>query len=316
MKNQTKFLCLLLIAATLSSCVGKKKFLSLTDKQQKTELSLQEALDRLKDCNNNLAKANQNANDWKQKANLKDSNISSKDNILAEKDNQIADLRAQIKDLKGTNKNLLDRMSDLSVVSRTGAESIQKSLESINQQGKYIQSLTSKIQAKDSTNLVLVMNLKRSLADVNDEDIQIDVRGGVVYVSISDKLLFRSGSHNITSRAETVLGKVASVVNDHDNLDIMVEGHTDNVPISNSCVSDNWDLSVKRATSVVRVLQKKYNVAPERITAAGRSEYVPKIDNQTSLSRASNRRTEIILTPKLDEYFRLLEAPPGAAAGK
>ncbi len=225
------------------------------------------------------------------------------------KTEQVAQLEQQLEHLQFTNASLLDRMSDLSVVNKAGAESIQRSLENINQQYSFIQDLTTKIQSKDSLNLALVMNLKRSLSDVNDEDVQVEVRGGVVYVSISDKLLFRSGSSRLSEEAYRVLGKIATVINDHNELDVLVEGHTDNVPINNSCLDDNWDLSVMRATSVVRVLEEEYYVDPKRLTAAGRSEYLPKADNSTSSGRSLNRRTEIVITPKLDQFFKLLEAP-------
>jgi len=225
------------------------------------------------------------------------------------KDQQIQQMQDQIETLKSTNAGLLDRMSDLSVVSKTGAESIQKSLENISKQTAYIESLNKKMQTKDSVNLALVMNLKRSLADINDEDIQVEVKGGLVHVSISDKLLFKSGSSVIQSEAQEVLGKIASVINDHDQLQVLVEGHTDNVPMSTSCITDNWDLSVKRATSVVRTLAEEYYVAPERLTAAGRSYYIPKSDNDTASGRSKNRRTEIIIQPRLDQFFQLLEAP-------
>ena len=225
------------------------------------------------------------------------------------KDDKIELLEEQLGHLQSTNASLLDRMSDLSIVNKAGAESIQKSLENMTQQYSFIQDLTSKIHTKDSLNLALVMNLKRSLSDINDEDVQVEVKGGVVYVSISDKLLFRSGSSRITREASEVLNKLALVLNDHEDLNILVEGHTDDVPISNSCMEDNWDLSVKRATSVVRTLVDDYYVSPERMTAAGRSEYIPKADNSTSSGRSTNRRTEIIITPKLDQFFQLLEAP-------
>ena len=234
------------------------------------------------------------------------SQLSAKDNDLKGRDKQASDLQAQIDYLKKTNTNLLDRMSDLSIVSKSGAESIKKSLETLNEQTKYVNNLNSTIQRKDSLNLSLVMNLKRSLDDINDEDVQVEVKKGVVYVSISDKLLFKSGSYDITPRAEVVLGKVAKVVNDHKELDILVEGHTDAVPISTSSIKDNWDLSALRATSVVRTLQSKFGVTPERMTAGGRSEFIPKDDNTTSVGRQQNRRTEIIITPKLDQFFNLL----------
>jgi chemotaxis protein MotB len=197
-------------------------------------------------------------------------------------------------------------MSDLSIVSKSGAESIKKSLETLNEQTKYVNNLNTSIQRNDSINLALVMNLKRSLEDINDQDVSVEVKKGVVYVSISDKLLFKSGSYDITPPAETVLGKVAKVVNDHKELDILVEGHTDVVPISTAAIKDNWDLSALRATSVVRTLQGKFGVAPERMTAGGRSEFSPKDDNTTAVGRQQNRRTEIIITPKLDQFFNLL----------
>ncbi|MEL7119649.1 MAG: OmpA family protein [Bacteroidota bacterium] len=225
------------------------------------------------------------------------------------KDEQITQLEEQIENLTFTNTSLLDRMADMSIVNKAGAESIQQSLENINNQYDFIQDLTTKIQSKDSLNLALVMNLKRSLSDVNDRDVQVEVRGGVVYVSISDQMLFSSGSYRVNSTAKDVLEKVASVINDHDDIDIMVEGHTDDVPINLKSVKDNWDLSVLRATSVVRVLEKEYFVDPERMTAAGRSEFLPKEDNTTAAGRVANRRTEIVITPRLDQYFKLLEAP-------
>lgn len=231
------------------------------------------------------------------------------DKEVASKNAQIDSLKDQIETMKTTNAGLLDRMSDLSVVSMTGAESIKNSLENISRQTAYIEDLNKKVQSKDSVNLALVVNLKRSLSDINDSDIQVEVKGGLVHVSISDKLLFKSGSAAINSKAENVLGKIASVINDHDQLQVLVEGHTDNVPMNNGCIEDNWDLSVKRATAVVRSLAEEHYVSPARLTAAGRSSYVPKEDNDTAQGRSKNRRTEIIIQPRLDQFFQLMEAP-------
>jgi len=228
---------------------------------------------------------------------------------LANEKNKVAKLESQLEYFKSTNTNLLERLSDLSVVSKTGAESIKKSLEALNDQNKYIKNLTTSMQRKDSLNLVLVMNLKRSLADFDDEDIAIEVKKGVVYISISDKMLFKSGSYEISDPAKKVIGKIAQIVNDHNDLDILVEGHTDNVPIQTACMMDNWDLSVKRATSIVRLMQREFGVQPERMTAGGRAEYIPKKTNETKEGRAVNRRTEIIILPKLDQFFNLLKAP-------
>lgn len=225
------------------------------------------------------------------------------------KDQKIAQLEQQVDYLQTTNSSLLDRMADLSIVSRAGAESIQESLKSLSKQYDFIQDLTEKVHSKDSLNLALVMNLKRSLSDINDQDVQVEVRGGLVHVSLSDKLLFSSGSDQVSREAKTVLGKIAMVINDHEDLDVIVEGHTDDVPISNTCMDDNWDLSVMRATAVVRVLEKDHYVQPERLMAAGCAEYRPKSANTTSEGRKSNRRTEIVITPKLDQFFKLLEGP-------
>lgn len=224
-------------------------------------------------------------------------------------ESQVAQLSDQLDHLQSSNTSLLDRLSDLSVINQTDARSIQSSLENINRQNAYILDLTDKIQEKDSINLALVSNLKRSLININDEDIQVEVKGSAVYVTISDNLLFRTGSAHVSTAAYQVLSKVASVINDHDQLNVLVEGHTDDVPISNSKISDNWDLSVLRATSVVKVLQEEFYVNPERLTAAGRSQYVPKMSNSTTAGKRKNRRTEIIITPKLDQFFKLLESP-------
>lgn len=293
----------LTLGLSLSSCVAKKKFTELQGSNEKMRLAYEETKKRLDEC---LSQSN----DYQQSLRRTEVEIGAKNGEITSKNRMIQQLEAQIENLQGTNAALLDRMADLSIVNKEGAESIKKSLESINAQTRYIQELTSSIQLKDSLNLALVMNLKRSLSDLNDQDIQVEVRGGVVYVSIADRLLFRSGSSEIGSRAEEILGKVAKVVNDHKDLEVMVEGHTDNVPMNGSCVSDNWDLSVRRATAVVRVLQNKYSVAPERLTAAGRSEYMPKTQNSSAEGRSINRRTEIVLTPRLDQFFKLLESPP------
>lgn len=228
---------------------------------------------------------------------------------LAVKTEQVELYKSQLEDLQGTNASLLDRMADLSIVSKAGAENISKSLENISKQYSFIENLSTKMQQKDSINMALVMNLKRSLQNVNDQDIQVEVRGGIVYVSIADRLLFNTGSSNINSAARPILQKIASVINDHYELDVMVEGHTDNVPISNTSYEDNWDLSVLRATSVVRSLQNTYGVSPERLIAAGRAEHMPKAENTTNTGRSANRRTEIILSPRMDQFFELLESP-------
>lgn len=224
---------------------------------------------------------------------------------LASAEQQKAMMATQLEGIQRTNGDLLARLEDLSVINKEGATSIRESLQSISGQTQYITELNRSINRKDSLNMALVMNLKRSLQDINDEDVQIDVRGGKVHVSISDKLLFASGSARLNAAAGEVLRKVSSVLKDHRELDVMVEGHTDNVPVNVRGVSDNWELSTKRATAVVRQLVQEYSVNPERLTAAGRAEYDPRGDNATSMGRAQNRRTEIVIIPNLDEFFDL-----------
>lgn len=311
MKYFFKLSFLVAIAIALSSCIGKKKYLSM----QATCLEAEaQAKEQLQICEQERTKAKEALAIAQAQLDGKKGQLSACENDLLGRQGQIKVLEEQLAYFKGSNTSLLERLADLAIVSKSGAESIKKSLETMGEQNRYIQDLTIKMQRKDSVNLALVTNLKRSLEDVNDEDVQVEVKKGVVYISLSDKMLFKSGSAKINPRAEEVLGKVAKVVNDHSEIEILIEGHTDNVPISKECIEDNWELSAKRATSVVRVLQTKYNVAPNRMTAGGRGEHVPKTTNDTEAGRSVNRRTEIIIIPKLDQFFQLLA--PNNADGK
>jgi chemotaxis protein MotB len=276
MKN---ILMVVLIFSVLTSCVSRKKYTA-------SQSQLTEFRNRATNCETELAKLT---------TDLATEKVKSKR------------FEDELEHLRKTNTNLLDRMADLSVISKTESENIRKSLDHINAQGKQITDMSSSIRQKDSLNLALVMNLKRSLADVKDEDVNIEVKKGVVYISLSDKMLFKSGSYKINPSAEAILGKIAAVANDHKEFDLLIEGHTDNVPIATDCIEDNWDLSAKRATAVVRMLQRKYNIAPQRLTAGGRSEYVNKDTNDSAAGRSLNRRTEIIILPKLDQFFQLME---------
>ncbi len=216
-------------------------------------------------------------------------------------------LQSQLANVQQTNGDLLNRMEDLSVISKEGATSIRESLQSISGQTTRINELNRSIQRKDSVNLALVMNLKRSLDNINDEDVHVEVRGGKVHVSISDNLLFASGSSRLNPASERVLDKVSRVLNDHADLSIIVEGHTDNVPINSNSIKDNWELSTMRAAAVVRELISDFGVNPYRLTAAGRADNDPRADNGTAEGRARNRRTEIVITPALDEFFNLAQ---------
>ena len=220
-------------------------------------------------------------------------------------------LNEQLKTQKTNNDQMLNQLKDLSVISSSQAESIQKSLENIGAKDAYIKNLQSAIARKDSLNLALVMNLKGALGNLDDKDINIKVDKGVVYIDISDKLLFRSGKYEVTERAREVLGKVALVLKNQPDIEFMVEGHTDNVPYRQGVLLDNWDLSVKRATAIVRILQNQYGIPASKMTAAGRGEYVPIASNDTAAGRSQNRRTRIVILPELDQFFKLLESPQG-----
>lgn len=220
---------------------------------------------------------------------------------------QISDLNKQLAFLKENNTTALKQLEDLSVISTAQAQSIKKSLDNIGAKDAYIQDLQAAMARKDSLNMALVMNLKGAIGNLDDQDINVKVDKGVVFIDISDKLLFKSGSYDITDKAKEVLGKVAQVLKAQPNIEFMVEGHTDNLSYSKGVLLDNWDLSVKRATSIVRVLQKQYGIEPAKMVAAGRSEYIPVSDNNTATGRAANRRTRIAILPQLDQFFKLLE---------
>lgn len=184
-------------------------------------------------------------------------------------------------------------------------------MDNIGAKDAYIQTLQESMARKDSLNMALVMNLKGAIGNLDDEDINIKVDKGVVYIDISDKLLFKSGSYDITDRAKEVLGKVATVLKNQPDIEFMVEGHTDNVPFKRGVLLDNWDLSVKRSTAVVRILQNQYGLDPAKMAAAGRAEYKPIADNGSAEGKATNRRTRIVILPQLDQFFKLLETRKG-----
>ncbi len=275
----------------LFSCVSNKKFKSAEAMAQARYDSLNGAYAKiqgdLRNCNDDAA-----------------SNAKKRADMQSELD----DLKKQNAFLKDNNNQALKQLQDMSVISSTQAESIKKSLENMGAKDAYIQTLQQAMAHKDSLNMALVMNLKGAVGNLDDKDINIKVDKGVVYIDISDKLLFTSGKYEVTSKAKDVLGKVAQVLKNQPDIEFMVEGHTDNIPFkSNGVLVDNWDLSVKRSTSVIRILQNQYGIAPAHMTAAGRSEYVPVTSNDTPEGRASNRRTRIVILPQLDQFFKLME---------
>lgn len=275
------------LALFLFSCVSSKKF-----------KAAQHQIDSLTAANAKLAADLKNCND-----------LTADDaNKRTALQNQIDALNKQIDFLKQNHDATLKQLQDLSVISNSQAESIKKSLDNIGSKDAFIQNLQAQMAHKDSLNMALVMNLKGAIGDLNDKDINIKVDKGVVYIDISDKLLFKSGSYDVTDAAKAVLGKVATVLKAQPDIEFMVEGHTDNKPYNHpGQLKDNWDLSVKRATSVVRILQTQYGLDPAHMTAAGRGEYVPVTANDTDEGRAANRRTRIVILPALDQFFKLLE---------
>jgi len=283
MKN---FLLLIAIPVLLFSCVSTKKYKASKadyDQLQVRYTMLQTDFDSCKGTRTALEADNASLN-----------------KLLADRDKQIAFL-------KENNTTVLNQLQSLSVVSSAQAENIKKSLDNIGAKDMYIQDLQASLARKDSLNLALVMNLKGAIGNMQDEDINIKVDKGVVYIDISDKLLFKTGKYDVSAQAKEVLGKVAMVLKNQPDIEFMVEGHTDNVAFRSGVLLDNWDLSVKRATSVVRILQNQYGLNPAKMAAAGRGEYNPILDNSTPENRAANRRTRILILPQLDQFFKLLE---------
>jgi len=287
------FITLLLSSVFLFSCVSSKKFKAAQAEYVVLQSKNTQLQGDLNNCNDAKAQlASQKAALENDKANL---------------NTRIADLNKQIDYLKENNTTVLKQLQNLSVVSSSQAESIKKSLDNLGLKDIFIQDLQSEMARKDSLNLALVMNLKGAIGNLADEDINIKVDKGVVYIDISDKLLFKSGKYEITPEAKQVLGKVAAVLKNQPDIEFMVEGHTDNVPYKSGVLLDNWDLSTKRATSVVRILQNEDGLDPKKMAAAGRGEYNPITDNSTAESKAVNRRTRIVILPQLDQFFKLLE---------
>ena len=275
----------------LGSCVTAKKYRALQSLNKETQELLDTATLKLNTCLATRKEASTHVVTLKE--NYKD---------------QIKDLKGQLIHLKNSNQALLNNVGNLATLSTKEAQNLERSLESIKEKDLQIRTMNEAINKRDSITLALVTSLKGALGSLNDRDIEVNVEKGVVYVSISDKLLFKSGKYDVSPRAKKVLGKVATVVNDKPEIEFLVEGHTDNRSIlANNVILDNWDLSVKRATSVVRILQNEFGVDPKRMTAAGRSFYAPVFGNDSSEGRAANRRTRIVVLPKLDQFYDLIK---------
>lgn len=279
-------LVVVLLSVLGTSCVSKKKYLSI----QASNETLHNKLDA---CNRDLEAC-------RGERSVQDARIAGLENA-----NQ--HLKEQVNDLNNTNAALLNNVGQMATLSKQEAINLEKSLEQIREQDLRIRTLHDALSKKDSVTLALVVSLKSSLGNLNDTDVVVNVEKSVVFISLSDKMLFRSGSTELSPRAREVLAKVATVLNDKPEMEVLVEGHTDNVPIKRDCFKDNWDLSASRATAITRVLQNDYKVDPARITAGGRSEYVPLATNDTPEGRSTNRRIRIVILPKLDQFFGMIE---------
>ena len=273
---------------TLGSCVSKKQFVALQTENQSLSKSYQEAQVQLAESR---AKA------------------TSLEERLAEARKSNEELLKQY--------NTLQASLDKSIQQNTqGNVNISKLVDEINASNKFIKQLVEAKDKSDSLNMVLTNNLTRSLTREEMQDVDVQVLKGVVYISLADNMLYQSGSYEISSRAGETLGKIAKIIKDYKDYDVLIEGNTDTDPISRPNIRNNWDLSALRASSVVQSLQNDYGVDPKRLSAAGRGEYNPVASNETAVGKQRNRRTQIIITPKLDQFLDLIEKAPESAEGE
>jgi len=282
--------CLIIFSSSLLSCVSTGKYKAMQQQAQQNDslyIWSQRTLKACQDANNDLNK---------QKVKLQD---------------QENDMRLEMNATKENNTQLRKQLQDLSALSSAQAESIKKSFDNMGARDSYLQDLRSALAHRDSMNLAVIMELKATMGGFREEDVSIKLEKGVVYVDLSDTLLFNndSNSYTLNDKAKSVLGRLGRVLNDHSSVEFMVEGHTDSIsyPLDSLTSQDHWDISVKRATALVKVLQNEYNISPIRMTAAGRSEYVTVAANDTPEGRAANRRTRIIILPQLDQLLKVLE---------
>jgi chemotaxis protein MotB len=229
---------------------------------------------------------------------------------LAAANARVASLEEQLAQAKADYKSLQQSLDKSLVNSSQSNVSIEKLVDQINESNQYIRHLTDLKTKSDSLNLALTNKLTRSLSKEELKDVDVQVLKGVVYISLADNMLYKSGSYEISSRAAETLSKIAKIINDYQDYDVLIEGNTDNVPIYRENIRNNWDLSCLRASSVVQALQNDYGVNPKRLTAGGRGEYNPLVSNDTAAGKNRNRRTQIIITPKLDQFLELIDEAP------
>ena len=229
---------------------------------------------------------------------------------LAASTTRVASLEEQIAELRKSNATLQAALDKSLANTSQNNVSIEKLVDQINESNQYIRHLVEVKSKSDSLNMVLTNNLTRSLSKEELKEVDVQVLKGVVYISLADNMLYKSGSYEINDRAAETLSKIAKIIKDYKDYDVLIEGNTDNVPISRENIRNNWDLSCLRASSVVQALQNDYGVDPKRLTAGGRGEFNPLQPNTTELGKQRNRRTQIIITPKLDEFMDLIGQAP------
>jgi len=282
MKNKFIMLSMLAAALFMGSCASKKDLLNCQSENRTLSSNYQDAKDQLANVNAQLAASN----------------------------SRVASLEEQLKQAK-RDYTRLQRSLDKSLENSSQTNvSIEKLVDQINESNQYIRHLVDVKSKSDSLSMVLTNNLTRSLSKEELKEVDVQVLKGVVYISLADNMLYKSGSYEINSRAQETLGKVAKIIMDYSDFDVLVEGNTDNVPINRQNIRNNWDLSCLRASSVVQYLQNNFGVDPKRLTAGGRGEYNPLTTNDTDLGRQRNRRTQIIITPKLDQFMELIDQAP------
>lgn len=269
-------------AILMASCVSKKDYVALQTNYDNLQKDYYTSQTDLTECKAN-SRSLQTMLDQQKEAN--------------------AELKAGLSSMKSS----LDQSLQSSA---QGNVNIAKLVDEINASNKYIKQLVDAKSKSDSLNMVLTNNLTRSLSREELKEVDVKVLKGVVYISLADNMLFKSGSYEVNERAMETLSKIAKIIKDYSDYDVLVEGNTDNVPISKTNIRNNWDLSALRASSVVQVLQNKFGINPARLTAGGRGEFNPISDNDTELGKQRNRRTEIIITPKLDQFMDLIDQHP------
>ena len=283
-----------------TSCVSKKKFLAAQDDLAKLQKDLG-------DCGVELNKYMNQLTVCQQEKDRLSNSLNSEQDKVRTREEQISDLREQITDIRAQRDAQLQQVEGLTELSQSATKNIQETLQQLETKDQYIHLLHAAKSRTDSINLALAVNLKSVLAEgLADDDVEVKVDKTVVFINLSDRMLYKSGSAEISERANEVLGKIATIVESRPDVEVLVEGYTDNVPIQNQCMQDNWDLSVKRATSVVRALQEIHQIDPNRLIAAGRGEWNTLATNETEEGRSTNRRTRIVLMPKLDQFYDLL----------